>query len=63
MARPQVADREDGLQLWRVPENILNKMLRTAERRWPSSLRVGRGLTTPTVKIICVGKNLQPRRK
>ena len=30
MARPQVADREDGLQIWRVAANILNKQSRTA---------------------------------
>jgi hypothetical protein len=25
MARPQVADGGDGLQMWRVTENVLNK--------------------------------------
>jgi hypothetical protein len=54
MARPQVADRGDGLQIRRAAANILNKQSRTADRAWPSSLRVGRGLTTSTVKkYIC----------
>ena len=30
MARPQVADRGDGLQIWKVAANILNKQSRTA---------------------------------
>jgi hypothetical protein len=30
MARPQVAGRGDGLQIWRVAANILNKQSRTA---------------------------------
>jgi hypothetical protein len=42
MARPRVADGEDGLQVWRVAENILNKQSRTADKRWSSSLWVGR---------------------
>jgi hypothetical protein len=37
MARPQVADGGDGLQIWRVAANILNKQSRTAERVWPST--------------------------
>jgi hypothetical protein len=47
MARPQVADGEDGLQIWRVAANILNKQSRTADKGWPSSLVVGRGAKTP----------------
>jgi hypothetical protein len=43
MARPQVADGGDGLQVWRVAANILNKQSRTADKGWPSSLGVGRG--------------------
>jgi hypothetical protein len=46
MARPRVADRGDGLQIWRVSSNILNKQSRTADSGWSSSLGVGRGLTT-----------------
>jgi hypothetical protein len=62
MARPQVADRGDGLQIWRVATSILNKQLRTAGRGWTSSLGVG-GLTTHHRKIICVAKYLQGSRK
>jgi hypothetical protein len=43
MARPQVADRGEGLQIWRVAANILSKQSRTADKGWPSSLGVGRG--------------------
>jgi hypothetical protein len=50
MARHRVADRGDGLQLWRVDANILNKQSLTADRGWPSSLGVGRGLKTPRRK-------------
>jgi hypothetical protein len=52
MARPQVADKGDGFQIWRVAANILNKQSRTAEREWPSTLVVGRGLTTPHRKTL-----------
>jgi hypothetical protein len=50
MARPQVADGGYGLQIWRVwrvAANILNKQSRTADRRWSSSLGVGRGANNP----------------
>jgi hypothetical protein len=47
MARPQVADGGEDLQLWRVAANILNKQSRTADNGWPSSLEDGRGITTP----------------
>jgi hypothetical protein len=40
---PQVADGGDGLQIWRVAANILNKQSRTADKGWSSSLGVGRG--------------------
>jgi hypothetical protein len=43
MARPRVADGGDGLQIWKVTANILNKPLRTADKRWSSSLGVTRG--------------------
>jgi len=46
MARVRVADVEDGPHIWRVAMNILKKQLRTAERRWSSSLGVGRLLIT-----------------
>jgi hypothetical protein len=43
MARPQVADGGDGLQILRVAANILNKQSRTADKGLSSSLGVGRG--------------------
>jgi hypothetical protein len=43
MARPQVADSGDGLQIWRVAANILNKQSWTADRGWPSSFGFARG--------------------
>jgi hypothetical protein len=46
MAHPQVVDRGNGLQMWRVAANILNKQSRTADRGWPSSSGFGGGLTT-----------------
>jgi hypothetical protein len=42
MACPQVADGGDGLQIWRVAASILNKQSWTADKRWYSSLGVGR---------------------
>jgi hypothetical protein len=42
MARPEVAD-GDGLQIWRVAANILNKPSRTADKGWSSSFGVGCG--------------------
>jgi hypothetical protein len=38
MARPQVVDGGDGLQIWRAAANILNKQKRTAERGWSSKV-------------------------
>jgi hypothetical protein len=43
MAHPQVADGEDGLQIWRVVANILNEQSRTADKGWLSSLGAARG--------------------
>jgi hypothetical protein len=37
MARPQVADGRDSLQIWRVAANILNKQLLTADKGLSSS--------------------------
>jgi hypothetical protein len=48
MAGPRVADKRDGLQIWRVAANILNKQSRTAESGWSSSLVVGRRSNNPT---------------
>jgi hypothetical protein len=43
MARPQVADGGNTLQVWRVAANTLNKQSRAADKGWSSSLGVGRG--------------------
>jgi hypothetical protein len=43
MARPQVADGGDALQVWRETANILNKQSLTADKGWSSSLGVGYG--------------------
>jgi hypothetical protein len=48
MARPQVAD--EVLRLRRVAANILNKQSRTADKGWPSSLGVGRGVQPLTIR-------------
>jgi hypothetical protein len=42
MARPQVADGGDELQIWRAAANILNKQSRTADKGLSSSLGAGR---------------------
>jgi hypothetical protein len=57
MARPRVADREDGLQIWRVAANILNNQSQTADSGWSNSLGVGRELTTPNNKIQSLLRN------
>jgi hypothetical protein len=43
MARPQVVDVGDTLQVWREVVNILNKQSQMADKGWSSSLGVGRG--------------------
>jgi hypothetical protein len=43
MARPQVADAGEGLQIWRVAANILNKQSRTTDKGWSSSLGLAWG--------------------
>jgi hypothetical protein len=43
MARPQIADGGDGLQIWRVAANILNKRPRQPTRGGPPDWGVGRG--------------------
>ena len=47
MARPQVADREDGLQIWGVAANILNKQSRTTSGVVLQLGGLVEGLTTP----------------
>jgi hypothetical protein len=48
MARPQVADGEDGLQIWRVAANMLNMQSRKADSL--QLVELGGGLITPTIK-------------
>jgi len=48
MARPEVADEGECLQIWKEAVNILNKQLRTADKGWSSSLGVGRGADNPS---------------
>jgi hypothetical protein len=42
IARPQVADGGDAVQLWRAAANVLNKQSRTADKGWSSSFGVAR---------------------
>jgi hypothetical protein len=43
IARAQVVDGGDSLQIWWVATNIVNEHSRTADKGWPSGLVVGRG--------------------
>jgi hypothetical protein len=52
MARPKVVDGGNGLQIWRVAANILNKQSRMAEKGWPSSLGVGCGVNNSSPEKI-----------
>jgi hypothetical protein len=66
MARPQFADGGDGLQIWRVAANILNKQSRTADRGWSSSMGAGREFKTHHRKTTNLSRNrkdnLEPGR-
>jgi hypothetical protein len=46
VARPRIADTGDGLQIWRVTANILNKQSHTADKGWSSSSGLDERLTT-----------------
>jgi hypothetical protein len=46
MARPQIVDGGDALQIWEEAANVLNKQSRTAEKGWPPAWGLGVGLTT-----------------
>jgi hypothetical protein len=41
MVHPQVVDGGEGLEIWRIAADILNKQLWTADRGRSSSLGVG----------------------
>jgi hypothetical protein len=47
MELPDFADGGDGLQMWRVSENILTKQSGTGKKRWSSSLIFDRGTKNP----------------
>jgi hypothetical protein len=49
VTRPQVADGGDGLHIWRVAADTLNKQSRTADKGCHSACGVRRGLTTTYV--------------
>jgi hypothetical protein len=59
MARPQVADGGDGLQLGRVAANILNKKSWRTVKEWSSNLGYDLGLQFPTVEIIFLKNNMK----
>jgi hypothetical protein len=46
MVRPRVEDGRDGLQLWRLAANILNKQPRSNDKGWSPAWDLGMGLTT-----------------
>jgi hypothetical protein len=50
MTSPGVAGGGDGLQIWRITANILNKHSRKADKMRSSGLGLGEGLTSPHLK-------------
>jgi hypothetical protein len=56
MARPQVAD---GLHVWRVAANILNKHPGKADKGWSSSFGVGRGASNFSPSKISLLQNIK----
>jgi hypothetical protein len=48
MESPRVGHGRDGLQLWRLAANILNKQPWSNDKGWSSSLGVGRGANNPS---------------
>jgi hypothetical protein len=65
MARPRVADRGDGLQIWRIAVNMLNKQSWTADSGWSSSLGVVQGANNPPLlnSILVTNHYAQPRNR
>jgi hypothetical protein len=53
----QVAD-GDGLHIWRIAVNILNKQSQTAEKGWSYRRGLGMGLELLTVKKISLLRNV-----
>jgi hypothetical protein len=60
MTPPQVADGGDGLQVWRVAANILNKQSGTADKGWSSSvgLQTSHRKTSFSYKMLRSASNL-----
>jgi hypothetical protein len=58
MARLQIADGGNGLQIWRVAANILSKQWRTADKGWHSSLEVRRGANNSSSLKISLLQNV-----
>jgi hypothetical protein len=52
MARPQVADGGDGVQMWKVAAIIMNKQ-RTDDKGWSFNLRAGGGAYSSQQKQGC----------
>jgi len=46
MVHPWVADGGDGLQIWRVTADMLNKQPQTAGKGWSSILGIGQEVAT-----------------
>jgi hypothetical protein len=51
VSRPQVADTDDGLQIWKVDVNIFSKRSRIADKGWSSNLCVDQGIKFPRRKM------------
>lgn len=47
MARPQISDGGDGLHIWRVAANMLNKQSKTSSKDDPPARGLGAWLTMP----------------
>ena len=62
MARTQVADRGDGLQIWRIAANMLNRQSRTVVRGGPPAWGLVERLTTPHCKEEIVTNSLDKPR-
>jgi hypothetical protein len=50
MALPQVTDAGDGLYIWRLVANLLNKQQQTTKNGDPAAWGLDVGLTTPHLK-------------
>jgi hypothetical protein len=62
---PQIADGGEGLQIWRVAADILNKELQTANKGWSSALGVGHAANNSSPQEISlfqkITRSLRPR--